>query len=155
MCIRDSQEDYNPRLDNRWVPLVKLIVDMVILKIYEGQYAESDQIYAYRDMKKKIMMEREAVQGGTSSTLRSHWRKTNISSVTATKQGLSFPSYYSGRPGSAAYGFPSFPKKSLETKYYTLSEIDTSALNTEEYRYEFYEHSDGIQWLVKRIKLMT
>ena len=36
---------------------------------------------------------------------------------------------------------------------YSLSEIDTSRFNTEQYRYELYEHMDGVQWLAKRITL--
>ena len=147
---------YHPNADLRWLPLVKLICDMVILDIYQGQFAESNQIDMYRVMNKYVMMEIKAIQFGTASCLPSHWRSVNLSTITSSTQSIDWPSRYSRRPSSASRVRPQIERPTIEARDYTLSSeqnnIDLINSRNLEYRYELYEHRDGLQWLAKRLR---
>lgn len=153
LSSQSNQPNYDIGADLRYIPLVKLICDMVILKIYEGQYAASDQLNMYRVMRADNKRYLAEIQLGITSCLPSQWRQSNLSSITTSQRPIAWPSRYSRRPDSASRVRPAFPRRSIETKMYTLSTIDISGFNTEEYRYEFFEHMDGEQWLVKRFTL--
>ena len=88
LSSQSNQPGYSVNDEIRYVPLVKLICDMVILKIYEGQHAESEQLNLYRVMRSDSKNKLIEIQLGVSYCLPSQWRQYKLSNITTSQRPL-------------------------------------------------------------------